>query len=74
MPENVGLQNESKIPKRPVLNPDDPQTKLQRGVKAALNALPGEFEFEHSVSGVAATDLVLILSSGPASNLKSLEH
>jgi len=57
MPENVGLQNESKIPKRPVLNPDDPQTKLQRGVKAALNALPGEFEFEHSVSGVAATDL-----------------
>lgn len=40
-----------------VLDPNDPLTELQRGVRAALNALPGEFEFEHPISGVAATDL-----------------
>jgi len=39
------------------LDPSDPLTSLQRGVRAALNALQGEFEFEHPISGVAATDL-----------------
>lgn len=53
MPDNTEVAK----PKRPVLDPDDPLTVLQQGVKAALNALPGEFEFEHTVSGVAATDL-----------------
>lgn len=57
MLENDGVQYESEEPMRPILDPVDPLTKLQHGVKAALNALPGEFEFEHPISGVAATDL-----------------
>lgn len=44
-------------PRRSWLDPNDPLTQLQQGVRAALNALPGEFGFEHPVSGVAATDL-----------------
>lgn len=44
-------------PQRLVLDHNNPLTKLQRGVKSALMALPGEFDFEHTVSGVAATDL-----------------
>lgn len=44
-------------PDRVVLDENDPLTKLQRGVKSALMALSGEFDFGHTVSGVAATDL-----------------
>ncbi|MFL0424201.1 hypothetical protein ACH0AC_00245 [Micrococcus luteus] len=44
-------------PKRPELDPQDPRTKLVDGVRAALQALPGEFEFDHTIGGVAATDL-----------------
>lgn len=42
---------------RPVLDPNDPHTKLQKGVSAALQALPGEFESKNEISGVNATDL-----------------
>lgn len=44
-------------PTRPDLSADAPLTSLQAGVRAALLALPGEFEFKHTVSGIAATDL-----------------
>ncbi|MFB7843822.1 hypothetical protein [Microbacterium sp. NPDC056052] len=44
-------------PTEPVLDPDDPRTSLQTRVRAALLALPGEFEFGNPISGVAATDL-----------------
>lgn len=44
-------------PSRVVLDPADPHTQLQKGVRAALLALPGEFQFKHTVSGIAATDL-----------------
>ena len=44
-------------PARPVLDPNDPHTKLQKGVSAALQALPGEFESKNEISGVNATDL-----------------
>ncbi|WP_347756797.1 hypothetical protein [Agrococcus sp. ProA11] len=44
-------------PSEPELDPDDPRTALQTRVRAALLALPGEFEFGNPISGVAATDL-----------------
>lgn len=47
----------SDAPDEPVLDPDDPRTALQTRVRAALLALPGEFEFGNPISGVAATDL-----------------
>ncbi len=56
MDANTGHpQNPS--PTRSTLDSADPKTKLVAGVRAALLALPGEFEFKHSVSGIAATDL-----------------
>lgn len=39
------------------LDEGDPRTALQTRVRAALLALPGEFEFGNPISGVAATDL-----------------
>jgi len=44
-------------PERPELDPDDSRTTLQENVRNALLALPGDFNFEHSVSGIAAVDL-----------------
>lgn len=44
-------------PTRLDLDPSNPHTRLQRGIKAALQALPGEFNFQHPVGGVNATDL-----------------
>lgn len=44
-------------PTRPQLNPDDKHTTLHENVRNALLALPGDFKFEHSVSGIAAVDL-----------------
>lgn len=44
-------------PVRRVLSPNDPHAKLQNGVSAALQALPGEFESKNQISGVSATDL-----------------
>lgn len=45
------------VPQQPFIDPDDPRTQLREGVKAALQALPGEFNFPHTVGGVNATDL-----------------
>lgn len=44
-------------PTRPELDPDDARTQLHVNVRNALLALPGDFKFEHSVSGIAAVDL-----------------
>lgn len=44
-------------PVRTVPDPNDPHTKLQKAVSAALQALPGEFESKNTISGVNATDL-----------------
>ncbi|MDR2380670.1 MAG: hypothetical protein LBE08_05770 [Bifidobacteriaceae bacterium] len=44
-------------PLHPQLDPADPRTKLQAGVRNALLALPGEFTFDNPISGVDATDL-----------------
>lgn len=44
-------------PTEPVLDANNPHTTLQTRVRAALLALPGEFEFGNPISGVAATDL-----------------
>jgi hypothetical protein len=44
-------------PTRPQLDPDDPRTRLHGNVRNALLALPGDFKFEHAVSGIAAVDL-----------------
>lgn len=44
-------------PTEPVLDETDKRTVLQTRVRAALLALPGEFEFGNPISGVAATDL-----------------
>lgn len=57
MPNQMNPQDYEGAPKRPNLPKDDPLTKLSAGVRATLMALPGEFKFDHSVSGVAATDL-----------------
>ncbi len=58
-PEALGATPEEvdAAPQRPTLDNDDKRTALQAGVKAALQALPGEFQFRHTVSGIAATDL-----------------
>lgn len=57
MPNQMNPQEYPGAPSRPELPENDPLTKLRDGVRAALMALPGEFKFDHSVSGVAATDL-----------------
>ncbi|MDO4027094.1 hypothetical protein QKF57_13920 [Clavibacter michiganensis] len=44
-------------PSRPELDPDDPKTVLQRRVRSALLALPGDFSFDNPIAGVNATDL-----------------
>lgn len=44
-------------PQPPVLDPDDPKTKLQKRVRSALLALPGDFKFDNPIAGVNATDL-----------------
>lgn len=44
-------------PSRIALDPTDPKTTLYTRVHGALLALPGEFEYENPISGVAATDL-----------------
>ncbi|MFN3005716.1 hypothetical protein ACK12G_20850 [Mycolicibacterium wolinskyi] len=51
-------ENDSLIePSRPTLDPKDSKTSLHENVRNALLALPGDFSFEHSVSGIAAVDL-----------------
>ncbi len=58
MPDEIPTEAPVKDgPERPVLDPLDPRTRLREGVKAALQALPGEFDFPHVVGGVNATDL-----------------
>lgn len=57
MPNQMNPQAFPDAPERPELPVNDPLTELRDGVRAALMALPGEFKFDHSVSGVAATDL-----------------
>ncbi|MFJ4761634.1 hypothetical protein ACIP1V_12835 [Kocuria marina] len=57
MPNEMDADKYENGPQRPELDPLDRRTELVNGVRAALMALPGEFEFEHPVSGVAATDL-----------------
>lgn len=57
MPSEMDDQGFIEGPRRVVLDPESPLTELQQGVRAALAALPGEFDFKHTVSGVAATDL-----------------
>lgn len=57
MPNEMDAHQYEDGPQRLVLDPDDRLTELSNGVRAALMALPGEFNFEHTVSGVAATDL-----------------
>ncbi|MGV7277020.1 hypothetical protein PJJ83_07940 [Mycobacterium kansasii] len=44
-------------PERPQLDPNDPKTRLYEDVRGALLALPGQFNFDHSISGINATDL-----------------
>ena len=46
-------------PARPVLDPNDPHTKLQKGVSAALQALPGEFEGEGDLLERAVVTILL---------------
>ena len=57
MPNEMDTAAFANGPQRPDLDKSDPRTELVNGVRAALMALPGEFEFEHTVGGVAATDL-----------------
>lgn len=58
MSDDVATQDQMDAgPSRPVLDPNDPRTQLREGVKAALQALPGEFNHPHPISGVNATDL-----------------
>lgn len=57
MPNEMDTAAFANGPQRPDLDMTDPRTELVNGVRAALMALPGEFEFEHTVGGVAATDL-----------------
>lgn len=57
MDEEVAGTQAAAVPSRPILDQNDPHTQLQNGVRAALLALPGEFQFKHTVSGIAATDL-----------------
>lgn len=57
MPNQMESNSHNNKPTRPELAPSDRYRGLVQGVRAALMALPGEFEFEHPVSGVAATDL-----------------
>lgn len=57
MPDIMDAERFADGPQRPILDPDDRFARLQGNVRAALMALPGEFDFKHSVSGVAATDL-----------------
>ena len=52
----TSMETES-APTRPSLDEHDPKTKLNLGVRSALMALPGEFDFPHPISGVNATDL-----------------
>ncbi|WP_020577218.1 hypothetical protein [Actinopolymorpha alba] len=44
-------------PVEPVLDPDDPRTRLQRRLRTLLLGLPAYFEFTNHVAGVNATDL-----------------
>jgi hypothetical protein len=44
-------------PSRPELDPSDPKTILQKRVRSALLALPGDFSFDNPIAGVNATDL-----------------
>lgn len=44
-------------PPRPELDSSDPKTRLYEDVRGALLALPGQFNFDHSISGINATDL-----------------
>lgn len=57
MPNEMNADQYANGPQRLTLDPGDPRTELVNGVRAALMALPGEFEFDHTVGGVAATDL-----------------
>lgn len=50
-------ESDDAVPARPILDPRDAKTRLQENVRNALLALPGDFKFEHSVSGIAAVDL-----------------
>ncbi|WP_061941584.1 hypothetical protein [Brevibacterium ravenspurgense] len=57
MPNEMDTDQFMAGPKRPELDSGDPKTELVNRVRAALMALPGEFQFDHTVGGVAATDL-----------------
>ena len=58
MSDEVATQDQVESgPERPALDPKHPRTKLREGVTAALQALPGEFNHPHPISGVNATDL-----------------
>ena len=45
------------VPEPPILDPDDPRTKLRERVEGALLALPGYFDSTTNIEGLAATDL-----------------
>lgn len=50
-------QGEVPAPEPPLLDPDDPRTKLCDRVQDALLALPGYFDSTTNIEGLAATDL-----------------